>query len=68
MNPFDDAAAEFLVLRNAQDQRSLWPVFAEVPAGWTTEFGPADRESCHNHITATWTDLRPLSLREALAP
>ncbi|KXO95319.1 Uncharacterized protein conserved in bacteria (plasmid) [Tsukamurella tyrosinosolvens] len=59
MNPFDEPDAGFLVLRNALDQRSLWPRFAEVPAGWTVEFGPAAREDCRSHIEATWTDLRP---------
>ena len=59
MNPFDEPDADFLVLRNALDQRSLWPRFAEVPAGWTVEFGPASRDDCRNRIEAVWTDLRP---------
>jgi uncharacterized protein YbdZ (MbtH family) len=66
MNPFDDAEGEFVVLINAQEQRSLWPVFAEVPAGWSIEFGPATREACQTRIAENWTDLRPRSLRDAL--
>ncbi|GAA0998283.1 MbtH family protein [Nocardiopsis tropica] len=66
MNPFDDAGGEFLVLINAREQRSLWPVFADVPPGWTVDFGPDTRDACQNRIAETWTDLRPLDLRDAL--
>ncbi|GGQ87539.1 MbtH family protein [Couchioplanes azureus] len=66
-NPFDDDEAEFYVLVNDEGQHSLWPVFAEVPAGWTVSFGAADRQACLDHIDATWTDLRPRSLVEAMA-
>ncbi|KXP11419.1 protein mbtH [Tsukamurella pulmonis] len=59
MNPFDDPDAGFLVLRNAGDQRSLWPRFARVPAGWSVEYGPASRADCRDHVDAVWTDLRP---------
>ncbi len=59
MNPFDEPDAAFLVLRNALEQRSLWPGFAAVPSGWTVEFGPAPREDCRRHIEAAWTDIRP---------
>ncbi|WP_019202090.1 MbtH family protein [Tsukamurella sp. 1534] len=66
MNPFDAADGEFLVLINHEEQRSLWPAFAEVPPGWRTAFGPAPREACLDRIRADWTDLRPLSLQEAM--
>jgi uncharacterized protein YbdZ (MbtH family) len=33
-NPFDDDNASFLVLVNEEEQHSLWPTFADVPAGW----------------------------------
>lgn len=64
-NPFDDADGRFSVLVNDEGQHSLWPEFAEVPAGWTVAHGPADRQSCLDHVEANWTDLRPRSLREA---
>lgn len=67
MNPFDDPDGVFLVLVNAEEQRSLWPEFAPVPAGWTIEHGPAGRAECLDHIERHWTDLRPRSLREALS-
>jgi MbtH protein len=62
-NPFDDEDAQFLVLSNAEEQRSLWPTFAEVPAGWTTVYGPDSRSGCVAHVEATWTSIRPLSAR-----
>ncbi|MFD9859272.1 MbtH family protein [Streptomyces alboflavus] len=64
-NPFDDADGRFSVLVNDEGQHSLWPEFTEVPAGWTVTHGPADRQSCLDHVEANWTDLRPRSLREA---
>ncbi|MEU6269932.1 MbtH family protein [Saccharopolyspora shandongensis] len=63
MNPFDDPEGTFLVLVNDEEQHSLWPEFAEIPAGWRQVFGPDAREACLDHIRANWTDLRPKSLR-----
>ncbi|MEU5535144.1 MbtH family protein [Streptomyces sp. NPDC020362] len=65
-NPFDNPDGRFLVLRNDEGQHSLWPVFAEVPAGWTTVHDEADRQTCLDHIEAQWTDIRPLSLIAAM--
>ncbi|AWS48141.1 MbtH family protein [Streptosporangium sp. 'caverna'] len=58
-NPFEDAAGVYRVLRNADGQYSLWPDFAEVPAGWHTVFGPQQRAACVEHIEQNWTDLIP---------
>jgi MbtH protein len=33
-NPFDHESGRFLVLINDENQHSLWPSFADVPAGW----------------------------------
>ncbi|MEU5696620.1 MbtH family protein [Actinosynnema sp. NPDC020468] len=62
-NPFDDPEGRFLVLVNDEGQHSLWPSFAEVPAGWTSVFGPDAREAALAYVEQNWTDLRPLSLR-----
>jgi len=67
VNPFDDPDGTFLVLVNAEEQRSLWPEFAAVPEGWTAEFGPAARAECLTYVEENWTDLRPRSLRAALS-
>ena len=65
-NPFEDADGTYLVLVNAENQHSLWPEHIDVPAGWTTTFGPGPRQSCLDHIEANWTDMRPKSLIEAM--
>lgn len=68
-NPFDDQDGRFFVLVNAEEQYSLWPTFAEVPAGWRTVFGGpdgTDRDSALQFVEENWTDMRPLSLREQM--
>ncbi|GAB2784839.1 MbtH family protein [Amycolatopsis magusensis] len=62
-NPFDNPDGTFSVLVNEEQQHSLWPEFAEVPAGWTVAFGPAARQECLDYVETNWTDLRPASLR-----
>ncbi len=62
-NPFDDAEGSFHVLVNDEGQHSLWPSFADIPAGWTSRFGPDTRDACVAYVEEHWTDLRPLSLR-----
>ncbi|MFG1837159.1 MbtH family protein [Micromonospora sp. DT228] len=64
-NPFDNADGTFLVLVNDENQHSLWPVFAEVPAGWRAVHGPAGRQDCVDYVNANWTDMRPQSLIDA---
>jgi uncharacterized protein YbdZ (MbtH family) len=61
-NPFDDENGIFLVLRNDEHQYSLWPHFADVPAGWNVVHGPTVRAACLEHIERNWTDMRPRSL------
>ncbi|MFC7342284.1 MbtH family protein [Saccharopolyspora griseoalba] len=58
-NPFEDDGAQYFALINELDQYSLWPAAIEVPAGWTVAHGPADRQSCVDHIEVNWTDMRP---------
>ncbi|GAA2661132.1 MULTISPECIES: MbtH family protein [Nonomuraea] len=65
-NPFDDPEGRFLVLVNDEGQHSLWPSFAEVPAGWQTVFGEEARDACLEYVERNWTDLRPRSLVEAM--
>jgi MbtH protein len=66
-NPFDDEAGTFYVLRNDEDQYSLWPTFADVPEGWQVTFGESTRADCVAFVEEQWTDMRPRSLREAMA-
>ncbi|MFF0013699.1 MbtH family protein [Streptomyces sp. NPDC005374] len=66
VNPFDDDTLEHFVLVNDEGQHSLWPAFAEVPAGWTVAHGPASRQECLDHVEQHWTDMRPTSLVRAM--
>jgi MbtH protein len=65
-NPFDAQDGTFSVLVNEEGQHSLWPDFAEVPAGWTVAHGPADRDACVEYVNAHWTELRPRSVETRL--
>ncbi|EGX58617.1 hypothetical protein SZN_16982 [Streptomyces zinciresistens K42] len=65
-NPFEDPEGVYLVLVNDEDQHSLWPDFADVPAGWRAVHGPAARQSCLDYVETHWTDMRPRSLAEAM--
>ncbi|AGC63087.1 MbtH-like protein [Mycobacterium marinum] len=67
VNPFDDENGTFFVVVNDEEQHSLWPVFAEVPAGWRVVFGEAARAACLDYVEQNWPDIRPKSLRERLA-
>ena len=65
-NPFDDENGTFYVLVNDEEQYSLWPSFADVPAGWSVVFGAGTRAEALAHVEDNWADIRPRSLREAL--
>jgi uncharacterized protein YbdZ (MbtH family) len=64
INPFDDDNGSFFVLVNDEEQHSLWPTFADVPAGWRVVYGEADRAACLDYIEQNWPDIRPKSLRD----
>jgi MbtH protein len=66
-NPFEDPDSHYLVLVNDEDQHSLWPAYLDAPPGWRIAFGSADRAACLTYVETTWTDLRPRTLREAMA-
>ncbi len=66
-NPFEDEDGAYLVLVNDEGQHSLWPAFAEVPAGWTVAHPEDTRQACLEYVERNWTDLRPKSLIESMA-
>lgn len=61
---FDSEQASFSVVVNDEEQYSLWPTGLEMPSGWH-QVGPRDapRTECLEFIEATWTDMRPRSIR-----
>ncbi|MFC3499934.1 MbtH family protein [Micromonospora krabiensis] len=65
-NPFEDPDGEYLVLVNEENQHSLWPSFAAVPAGWTVARAAGTRQECLDFVEESWTDMRPRSLAESM--
>lgn len=65
-NPFEDPDAKYLVLVNDEGQYSLWPAFAEVPAGWAVALKETDRPTAVGYVEENWTDMRPNSLIRAM--
>uniref|UniRef100_A0A7L6B412 MbtH family NRPS accessory protein n=1 Tax=Micromonospora robiginosa TaxID=2749844 RepID=A0A7L6B412_9ACTN len=57
----------YQVVRNDEEQYSVWPARLEPPQGWYHTGFVGAREDCLAHIDQAWTDMRPLSLRRALA-
>jgi MbtH protein len=62
-NPFDDQDGRFLVLRNDEEQFSLWPTFAAVPGGWSVVLEESSHSDALDYVEQQWTDMRPKSLR-----
>lgn len=65
-NPFESEDGVYLVLINDEGQYSLWPAFADVPAGWTVAQTEATRKASLDFIEENWTDMRPRSLIEEM--
>ncbi|MET9290385.1 MbtH family protein [Streptomyces sp. NPDC003077] len=61
-HPFANDENDYLVLVNDEGRHSLWPGFAEVPAGWRVVFGPTGRVACADFVTDNWTDMSPRRL------
>lgn len=59
-----DDDARYQVLRNDEDQYSLWPAHVEVPAGWSQVGKEGTQAECSAYVDEVWTDMRPRSLRE----
>jgi MbtH protein len=64
---FGDDKTVFDVVMNEQDQYSIWPSYKPLPNGWSTVGQQGLKAECLAYIEAHWTDMRPRSLREALA-
>jgi MbtH protein len=63
---WDDEATVFLVVVNHEEQYSIWPDYREIPAGWRSTGFSGSKKDCLAHIDVVWTDMRPLSLRNAM--
>jgi MbtH protein len=63
----DDNDSLHVVVVNHEEQYALWPDYSPVPAGWTQVFGPDKKPPCLEYVKQNWTDMRPKSLRDAMA-
>ncbi|HEX7837256.1 MAG TPA: MbtH family NRPS accessory protein [Kofleriaceae bacterium] len=57
----------YRVVFNHEEQYSIWPVNKEIPAGWTDAGKQGNKVDCLAYIDEVWTDMRPKSLRDAMA-
>jgi len=55
------------VVVNDEEQYSIWPAGQTPPAGWYDVGVGGTEDECLDWIERNWTDLRPLSLRQAMA-
>jgi MbtH protein len=57
---------EYIVLKNHEEQYSLWLKSNEIPAGWTAVGKEGLKAECLEYIKEVWTDMTPLSLRKKI--
>ena len=62
---FDRDDIVFQVVVNHEEQYSIWPDYKALPGGWRAVDKQGSKEECLAYIESVWTDMRPLSLREA---
>jgi len=56
----------YRVVRNDEEQYSIWAADRELPNGWYAEGTRGTRSMCLDHIGRIWTDMRPASLRRRM--
>jgi len=57
----------YKVVVNHEEQYSIWPGQRENALGWSDAGKSGLKSECLAHIKEVWTDMRPLSLRQAMA-
>ncbi len=60
----DDTSRIYDVVRNAEDQHSVWPSDRPLPPGWTKVGVSGVKRECLARIKALWTDQSPKSLQQ----
>lgn len=63
---FDDDG-RYKVVVNHEEQYSIWPEDRDNPPGWSDVGMSGSKDECLEHIRAVWTDITPLSVRQAMA-
>jgi MbtH protein len=58
---------EYRLVMNGEEQYAVWPVADELPEGWVWAGETAAGSDSAAALAPLWTDMRPASLREAMA-
>lgn len=58
-----DTDIMYFVVKNSEEQYSIWPADLDMPAGWTRHGAARAKLDCLAEIEKVWTDMRPASLR-----
>lgn len=67
MSTTAEESLPYVVVKNSEEQYSIWLADRDPPAGWEAVHGPASRDACLDYVERVWTDMRPKSVREWIA-
>jgi MbtH protein len=62
----EDDTRLYSVVKNHEEQYSIWLADRDPPSGWTKTGTDGTKEQCLENIKLVWTDMRPLSLRKKI--
>jgi MbtH protein len=63
----DGDEIQYKVVINHEEQYSIWQADRDNPPGWHDVGKQGPKSDCLAYIEEVWTDMRPLSLRKAMA-
>ena len=58
---------QFVVVKNHENQYSIWSINRPLPAGWIAQDMKGSKDECLEYIRQVWTDMAPASLRNAVS-
>lgn len=59
--------SSYVVVINTEEQYSIWPLYRAIPEGWRAAGMSGTKQECLDYIANAWIDMRPASLRKAIA-
>jgi MbtH protein len=66
MNGLAKEKVQYYVVKNHEEQYSIWPAYKPMPKGWEAIGEARNKEDCLSYIEKVWADMRPLSLRKKM--
>jgi MbtH protein len=60
-----EAEKQYKVVRNDQNQYSIWFSDMNIPAGWQEAGKEGSKQECLDYIEEVWTDMRPSTLQDS---